>query len=503
MYEWLPSSAGFLLLALERSIPAGHSIFSRLILISSEPVSMGHDGLQGGFCRDSLSYYPIDHIIHGLPHDIGILMVVTGLVNIIMSLITVGWIKKNEYEAQGEDGQEEAAKSVIFPVFVRMLWFTIASNLLAGVITLLVPFDPSDANSALSSVLYALVVAARHAINEGIAFLLMQKGCGFHAATTAGSFAMLWGAVTFGLMYYIFQDLGLLTDALEISWNLVILMFYLTLILAPEDKLFRRPAVKKYAMFWAIYAGCCIVINLFFLFPATSSLGNCAYVFTNVILIAIFSPLIIYWALLQDSRWWQGLEFNKPMGATEDDMRVPLMGTDLSLFSAQSLAATMDVMKTNRVKMLNFACLKIDFRRPLGGGSFSKVYSGTYRGREVAIKLIYTVDLTADVIQRVAAEASILSSIQHVNIVQIYGVSVLPPSVCLILELCQFGSLSDIIRGYGFDWNISHRYPLTISRADVLHLALGCARGLAAIHALNASICHRDIKSFNFLGTHP
>jgi hypothetical protein len=48
--------------------------------------------------------------------------------------------------------------------------------------------------------------------------------------------------------------------------------------------------------------------------------------------------------------------------------------------------------------------------------------------------------------------------------------------VCLILELCSFGSLSDIIRGYGFDWNSSHRQPLKLSYADVIYLALGCAR---------------------------
>lgn len=73
-------------------------------------------------------------------------------------------------------------------------------------------------------------------------------------------------------------------------------------------------------------------------------------------------------------------------------------------------------------------------------------------------------------------------------------------SVCLILEICQFGSLSDVLRGYGFDWNRSHRAPLVVSRSDMLFLALGCARGLAGVHALDSSICHRDVKSFNFLG---
>jgi hypothetical protein len=55
-------------------------------------------------------------------------------------------------------------------------------------------------------------------------------------------------------------------------------------------------------------------------------------------------------------------------------------------------------------------------------------------------------------------------------------------SVCLILELCSFGSLSDLIRGYGFDWSASHRSPLRLSYSDVLYLALGCARYVYSEH---------------------
>ncbi len=47
-------------------------------------------------------------------------------------------------------------------------------------------------------------------------------------------------------------------------------------------------------------------------------------------------------------------------------------------------------------------------------------------------------DITADTIKKVAAEASILSSIRHKNIVNIMGVSVLPPrynsNLCFIFD---------------------------------------------------------------------
>lgn len=74
-------------------------------------------------------------------------------------------------------------------------------------------------------------------------------------------------------------------------------------------------------------------------------------------------------------------------------------------------------------------------------------------------------------------------------------------SVCIVLEICEFGSLSDVLRGSQM------RLPLRLSLADRMYLALGCARGVEALHnyhyqntaGAGPNMCHRDIKSFNFL----
>jgi len=108
----------------------------------------------------------------------------------------------------------------------------------------------------------------------------------------------------------------------------------------------------------------------------------------------------------------------------------PMQGLNMNLQSAQSLAETLDMLKsraTNAVRLLNFAYIKLDTDKLLGQGSFSKVYRGQYKQQECAVKLIFTVDLTVDVINRVAAESQILSSLQSVNVVNILGVAVLPP----------------------------------------------------------------------------
>jgi serine/threonine protein kinase len=153
------------------------------------------------------------------------------------------------------------------------------------------------------------------------------------------------------------------------------------------------------------------------------------------------------------------------------------------------------------VKLLNFAYLSLDIKTLLGSGSYSKVYRGAFKGTPVAIKLLFTVDLNPEVIKRCSSEAQILSKISHPNVVDIFGVSVLPPSVCIVLEICQYGSLSDVIRGgiTAAGNTVVHRPVLPLCMTDRMFLALGCARGLHALHSFSPNLCHRDIKSSNFL----
>jgi len=91
----------------------------------------------------------------------------------------------------------------------------------------------------------------------------------------------------------------------------------------------------------------------------------------------------------------------------------PLAGCDLALDTAQHLADTMDqISNESAVRLLNFAYIKMDTKKLLGQGSFSNVYRGTYKDKQCAIKLVYTMDLTVDTIKRIAAEAEILSQIK-------------------------------------------------------------------------------------------
>ena len=56
----------------------------------------------------------------------------------------------------------------------------------------------------------------------------------------------------------------------------------------------------------------------------------------------------------------------------------------------------------------------------------------------------------------------------------------------------------DVIRGSRIAGHIRH--PLHLTKVDKMFLAMGCCKGLQALHNFSSDLVHRDIKSFNFLG---
>ena len=476
-------------------------------------------------------------------------------------------------------------------------------------------------------------------MTEGVALLLMQKGLGVHAARQALQRALLWGGVTLLTQSLVYTQDATTSFAVSMVWQSSLLVFYSCLWFTPQKHLYRRPAAIFYAQTWVVYRAISMGATIMYFIPATHSVGNCVFVFGSLFPFAVLEPVLMYYTLLQDSMWWQGMDIRQGRRQhSAEEIRSPLQGIDLNLKAAQTLAASVDKMamlpasslsylsspltsyvkhtsgdsdsdiersivsrsagpalsssssSAAGVRLLNFAYISMDKKSQLGSGSFSRVYRGRYKQQQCAIKLIFTVDLTLEVIKRIAAEAQLLSMIRHPNVVDILGVAVLPPSVCILLELCSYGSLGDLLKNncavmtsssinrftlltdagldnsanitpaamlsfingfnhdrggqqstvveqgattlgssssnstsISFDFQLSstlnaakhprspHRPPVvlplelqavSLSWTDRLYLAVGCARGLVALHTFSPDLCHRDVKSFNFLVDH-
>ncbi|VDN44411.1 unnamed protein product [Gongylonema pulchrum] len=70
------------------------------------------------------------------------------------------------------------------------------------------------------------------------------------------------------------------------------------------------------------------------------------------------------------------------------------------------------------------------FQEAIGSGSFGKVYKGTYRGKTVAIKRYRAVAFgSKSEVDMFCREVSILSKLQHPNVITFVGACLDDPSV--------------------------------------------------------------------------
>jgi hypothetical protein len=189
---------------------------------------------------------------------------------------------------------------------------SVLSDALVGVVIFLLKVKLLQPNPWGASVAIASVYGIQHFVLEGIAFTMMQYGCGFQAARRSAVWALGWALTTFCVQLLVNREGN--TDAAysaSFLWNFTLVVFYFSLWLVPEKKMFRRPSVVFYAQVWSLYRVLFLVSETMIKFSALDSAsyvcGYCAYAFGNVLLCALFKPFVVYKTLLSDSIWWQGV----------------------------------------------------------------------------------------------------------------------------------------------------------------------------------------------------
>ena len=126
--------------------------------------------------------------------------------------------------------------------------------------------------------------------------------------------------------------------------------------------------------------------------------------------------------------------------------------------AAQQLAETLEQLSAEpRCAFLHFGLLSIDTRLQdthpaadvLGTGGAAKVYRGRLRGNKpVAIKMIWSVDITAEIVRQFKAEVMMLARLaRHRNVVQVEGYSVMPPAFVSLWSFATGAPLRPLLRG--------------------------------------------------------
>ncbi len=127
----------------------------------------------------------------------------------------------------------------------------------------------------------------------------------------------------------------------------------------------------------------------------------------------------------------------------------------------------------------------LTFEHRLGGGGFGDVFKGTWKGVAVAIKKLKIMDLVSSGLEEFKQEALLMSQLRHPHIVNFFKVCLEPGNYCIVMELCEKGTLYHWLRTPEATWPPKKR------------IALEVALGLAYLHSHR--IVHRDLKSPNIL----
>lgn len=121
----------------------------------------------------------------------------------------------------------------------------------------------------------------------------------------------------------------------------------------------------------------------------------------------------------------------------------------------------------------------------LGKGEFGDVRLGTLREQKVAVKILKDSSKTA---QSYLAEASVMTSLKHQNLVQLLGVVFRDQSVFIVTEFMGKGSLVDYLRSRG---------RLHVTKKDQINFATDTCSGMAYLESKH--VVHRDLAARNVL----
>jgi serine/threonine protein kinase len=117
---------------------------------------------------------------------------------------------------------------------------------------------------------------------------------------------------------------------------------------------------------------------------------------------------------------------------------------NLAVASTMGTALSNMERQVKGLAVVHFSSIEFDFKSFIAGG-LSRVYFGKCLQKDVAIKVLFAIELTPKVVTDFYNEVQVMYDLQHDNIVKCLGISVMPPTICVILEYCHYGSLYDYI----------------------------------------------------------
>ncbi|XP_063990705.1 tyrosine-protein kinase CSK-like [Diachasmimorpha longicaudata] len=128
---------------------------------------------------------------------------------------------------------------------------------------------------------------------------------------------------------------------------------------------------------------------------------------------------------------------------------------------------------------------ELELRECIGKGEFGDVLLGVYRGERVAVKMLKD---NSEAAQRFLAEASLMTSLIHDNLVKLLGLVFNNQHMYLVTEYMSKGSLVDYLRSRG---------RLHVTKKDQINFTYDTCAGMAYLESRH--VVHRDLAARNVL----
>ncbi|XP_026463781.1 tyrosine-protein kinase CSK-like [Ctenocephalides felis] len=128
---------------------------------------------------------------------------------------------------------------------------------------------------------------------------------------------------------------------------------------------------------------------------------------------------------------------------------------------------------------------ELQIKESIGKGEFGDVMLGLLGGQKVAVKMLKD---SSEAAQKFLAEASVMTSLRHENLVKLLGLVFNNKHICLVTEFMSKGSLVDYLRSRG---------RLHVTKIDQINFAYDTCSGMEYLES--RKVVHRDLAARNVL----